>query len=52
MGLFKALTDIALMPVRIAVDVVTLPKNMVEGDHLAPTTSDGLKKLVRDLNED
>ena len=52
MGLFSVLTDLALLPVRVAVDVVTLPKNMVEGDHLAPTTSDGLKKLVRDLNKD
>jgi hypothetical protein len=40
------------MPVRIAVDVVKLPLHIAEGEHLAPSTADGLKKLEHDLNED
>lgn len=52
MGLFKILTDVVTMPVRVAVDVVKLPLNLAEGKHLAPSTADGLKKIETDLNED
>lgn len=51
MGLFKALAQIATLPVRVAVDVVKLPVNLMDGRDLAPSTSDGLKKLEEDLND-
>lgn len=51
MGLFNALANIASMPLRVAMDVVTLPKHLVEGEHLAPSTADGLKKVEEDLEE-
>ena len=52
MSLFKALTNVISLPIRVAVDVVKLPMNVAEGEHLAPNTADGLKKIERDLKED
>lgn len=52
MGLFKVLSDVALMPVRLAVDVVRVLPDAVEGEIPLKSTRDGLKKLARDLNED
>lgn len=51
MSLLKALVRVVEMPVRVAVDVVKLPLNLAEGRHLAPSTSDGLKKIEEDLND-
>jgi hypothetical protein len=51
MGLLSVISDLALMPVRIAVDVVKLPMNLAEGEHLAPNTADGLKKIEKDLKD-
>lgn len=46
MGLFGALVDIVSMPVRVAVDVVQLPKKIVNGEEeLLKNTSRGIDKI-------
>lgn len=51
MRLFNALANIASMPLRVAVDVVTFPKHLVEGEHLLPNSADGLRKVEEDLED-
>lgn len=51
MGLFDALVDVVSMPVRVAVDVVKLPKQIAEGDDLFENTGKGIKKIERDLED-
>ena len=52
MGLFKVFTDVVTMPIRIAVDVVKIPVDAVNGDVPLKNTRDGIKKIEQDLNED
>jgi len=49
MGLFDVLLDLASMPVRIAVDVVKLSKQIAEGDDLFENTCKGINKIEKDL---
>jgi hypothetical protein len=51
MGLFSVLTNVVLLPVRVAVDIVELPGHLVEGEDLAPNTTKGLKKIEDSLDD-
>lgn len=51
MGLFDVLGDIVSMPVRIAVDVVKLPVDVMEGDNLFQNTGKGIVKIQKDLED-
>lgn len=51
MGLFGALLDVVSMPVRVAVDVVKLPKQIADGDDLFENTARGIKKIEEDLED-
>lgn len=50
MGLFGALLDAVSMPARVAVDVVKLPIQLMEGDDLFQNTSKGIEKIEDDLD--
>lgn len=51
MGLFGALADVVSMPIRLAVDIVVLPKRLMEGDDLFENTSKGIEKIEDDLDD-
>ena len=51
MGLFDTLIDVATMPIRVGVDVVKLPKKIIEGeDDLLENIRKCLEKIEKDLN--
>jgi len=51
-GLFKALIDVAAMPLRVAVDVVKLPGKILNGEEgLIENTTRGIEKIEEDLDE-
>jgi len=52
MSLFKALIDIAAMPIRIGIDIVKAPVKIMEGhDNLLENTAKGIEKIEEDLDE-
>lgn len=51
MGLFDALATIASLPVRIVVDVVKAPGNLVNGEDFLENTIKGVKRVEKDLND-
>lgn len=51
MGLFKALVSVATLPVRVAVDVVKLPVDLMNGDDLLQNTTKGIKRIEEDCDE-
>lgn len=51
MSLFGAIVNVVSMPLRVAVDVVTLPKHLVEGEHLLPNTDRGIDKIEEELED-
>lgn len=51
MGLFKALSSLATMPIRVAIDVVEAPKHLFEGESLLTQTGNGIEKIKEDLSD-
>jgi hypothetical protein len=51
MGLFKLLADVVTLPVRVAVDVVKLPVDVMNGDNVLQNTTKGIKKIEEDMDE-
>ena len=51
MGLFSALATIASLPLRVVVDVVKAPRNLVNGENFLENTIEGVKRVERDLND-
>lgn len=52
MRLFKVLTDVVEIPLRIVVDTVKLPGKITNGeDGILENTIEGIKKIEEDLNE-
>ena len=51
MGLFDALVTIASLPVRVAVDVVKAPAQLVNGQDFLENTLQGIKRVETDLND-
>lgn len=52
MGLFRALADVAAMPLRVAVDAVKLPGKIVNGEgNMLENTVKGIEKIEEDLDE-
>lgn len=51
MGLFSALGTIVSLPLRVAVDVVKAPAQLVNGEDFAQNTIEGVKRIEDDLND-
>jgi hypothetical protein len=51
MGLLNILTNIVTMPARVAVDVVKLPGNIVNGENVLQNTVKGIEKIEKDLED-
>ncbi len=50
MGLFKVLEDLVELPIRVGVDVIKIPKKIVDGDvDMLENTSRGVEKIEEDL---
>ena len=48
--MWDLLGDVLSMPVRVAVDIVKLPVQIMEGDDLFENTAHGIEKIEDDLD--
>lgn len=51
MGLFDVFTDVITMPVRVAVDVVKSPFDIMDGETPLRNTIRGIRKIEQDLED-
>ena len=51
MGLFNALIDVVSMPLRMIVDVVKFPEQIVDGEDVFENTAKGIKKIEEDFED-
>ncbi len=52
MSFARIFPALALLPLRMTVDAVLLPKHLAEGDDLLPHTTAGINKVERELDRD
>ena len=53
MGLFRVLTDVVTMPIRVALDGVQAPFKIMNGDtDILENTVNGIHKIEKDLDVD
>ena len=51
MGLFSAIGTISSIPLRLLVDVIKAPVQLVNGEDFLENTIEGVKRVERDLND-